>query len=84
MHEDYALIAAGLQAVPLLSQTLRQRLQTLTKRRTNRRRSRKWAFRYSKSELAMESPRLWAWEGRERVAADGHALLCFLAVFATP
>ena len=26
-----------------------------------------WTWRYSKSELAMESPRLWTWERREKL-----------------
>ncbi len=26
-----------------------------------------WTWRYSKSELAMESPRLWTWERREKM-----------------
>ena len=26
-----------------------------------------WTWRYNKSELAMESPRLWTWERREKL-----------------
>jgi len=48
--------------------------------------ARRWqieqCWRYNKSELAMESPRLWHWEQREKLAVDGDAGLCVPVVFA--
>jgi hypothetical protein len=37
-----------------------------------------WAWRYSKSELAMESPRVWTWERREKLLLMATLVYAFL------
>ena len=47
--------------------------------------ARRWqietAFRYTKSELAFESPRLWSWEGRQKLLLMATLVYAFLLTF---